>query len=163
MRSSTRIREAYFTDFADKVKALDTDIPIQLSGGFRSRTGMADAIASGECQLVGLGRSAILEPELPAKILLNPEYDDEGALAQSHIVRGQWFSNLIPIKVVGSGLGIQFFYYNMKRLGKGLDSDPDASIPYIIGVSIWETLSEGVFKTMQRLLAGWSGSKAKTA
>lgn len=113
--------------------------------------------------MVGLGRSAILEPELPAKILLNPEYDDEGALAQSHIVRGQWFSNLIPIKVVGSGLGIQFFYYNMKRLGKGLDSDPDASIPYIIGVSIWETLSEGVFKTMQRLLAGWSGSKAKTA
>jgi len=160
-RSSTRIREAYFTEFAEKVKALRTDVPIQLSGGFRSRTGMADALASGECQLIGLGRAAVLEPELPAKVLLNPEYDDDGALAKSHIVRGQWFSSLIPIKAVGSGMGIQFFYYNMRRLGKGLASDPDASIPYIVGMSIWETLTEGALKTLQRLIAGWSGGEKK--
>ncbi len=33
MAESTRIREAYFTDFAEKVQILDTKIPIQLSGG----------------------------------------------------------------------------------------------------------------------------------
>lgn len=115
---------------------------------------MADALASGECQLIGLGRSAVLEPELPAKVLLNPEYDDDGALAKSHIVRGQWFANMVPITVVGKGLGIQFFYYNMRRLGKGLKSDPDASIPYIVVISIWETLCSGVAKTFQRFLAG---------
>lgn len=158
-RSSTRIREAYFTEFADKVKGLKTDVPIQLSGGFRSRTGMADALASGECQLIGLGRSVVLEPELPAKVLLNPEYDDEGALAASHIVRGQWFSRLIPIKVVGSGLAIQFFYYNMRRLGKGLSSDPDASIPWIAALGMWEALSTGLSKTIQRFLAVWGGSR----
>ena len=162
-RSSTRIREAYYTEFADKVKALKSNVPIQLSGGFRSRTGMADALASGECQLVGLGRSAILEPELPAKVLLNPEYDDDGALAKSHIVRGQWLQKLVPIKVIGSGLGIQFFYYNMKRLGKGLSSDPDASIPYILGVAIWETLTTGLLKTAQRVVASLGGSKSKTS
>ncbi|KAK3067303.1 hypothetical protein LTS18_001193, partial [Coniosporium uncinatum] len=83
--STTRIREAYFTEFAEKVKALGSKVPIQLSGGFRSRTGMADALAGGECQLIGLGRAAVLEPELPIKVLLNEEYDDDGALAKSHI------------------------------------------------------------------------------
>lgn len=33
LRSSTRIREAYFTDFAEKVQALNSPVPIQLSGG----------------------------------------------------------------------------------------------------------------------------------
>lgn len=124
---------------------------------------MADAVSSGICQLVGLGRSAILEPELPAKVLLNPDYDDDGALAKSHLIRGQWFSRLIPVKVVGASLGIQFFYYNMTRLGKGLDSDPDASIPFIVVAGIWEALRSGVSKTVQRIMASWGGSKAKTA
>ena len=108
MNSSTRIREAFFTDFAEQVKAMGSDVPIQLSGGFRSRTGMADALYSGTCDMIGLGRSAVLEPELPRKILLNPEYDDEGSVAMSHIVRGQWFTKLIPVKVIGGGLAIQF-------------------------------------------------------
>ena len=30
---STRIREAYFTEFAEKVQALNSKVPIQLSGG----------------------------------------------------------------------------------------------------------------------------------
>jgi 2,4-dienoyl-CoA reductase-like NADH-dependent reductase (Old Yellow Enzyme family) len=68
-RSSTRIREAYFTEFAEKVRSLKSDVPIQLSGGFRSRVGMADAIESGACQLLGLGRTAVLEPEIPASTL----------------------------------------------------------------------------------------------
>lgn len=118
---------------------------------------MADAITSGACQLVGLGRSAVLEPELPAKVLLNSEYDDDTALATSHIVRGQWFAKAVPIKVVGSGLGIQFFYYNMRRLGRGLQSQPDASIPYIIAVGVWESLCSGLSKGLQRLIAVWSG------
>ncbi|KAF2767163.1 FMN-linked oxidoreductase [Teratosphaeria nubilosa] len=129
MKESTRIREAFYTEIADSVMKMKSDIPVQLSGGFRSRTGMADAIYSGTCDLIGLGRSAVLEPELPRKILLNPAYDDEGSCAMSHIIKGQWFAKMIPIKVVGSGLPIQFFYYNMRRLGKGLRSDPDISIP----------------------------------
>ncbi|KAK5140969.1 hypothetical protein LTR04_002779, partial [Oleoguttula sp. CCFEE 6159] len=131
MSESTRIREAYFTEFAERVQGLNSDIPIQLSGGFRSRTGMADAIASGVCSLIGLGRSAVLEPTLPRSVLLNLQYDDDAALAQSHIIKGLWFANWFPVKVVGKGLAIQFFYHNMRRLGHGLKSDPDASIPWI--------------------------------
>lgn len=102
-RESTRIREAFFTEFAEKVQDLKSPVPIQLSGGFRSRTGMADAIDSGVCQLIGLGRAAVLEPDLPKKILLNAVYDDDHAVAMSHKVRGLWLSKIIPVKIVGSG------------------------------------------------------------
>ena len=38
---------------------------------------MADAVESGVCDLVGLGRAAVLQPDLPAKILLNPAVKDK--------------------------------------------------------------------------------------
>ncbi|KAH9834380.1 NADPH dehydrogenase [Teratosphaeria destructans] len=119
MRAGTRLREAFYTAFADRVTAVPSDVPVQLSGGFRSRTGMADALHAGTCDLIGLGRAAVLEPDLPRRILLNPAYDDEGSCARSHVIRGQWFARLIPVRVVGAGLPIQFFYYNMRRLGAG--------------------------------------------
>ena len=112
---------------------------------------MADALDSGVCALIGLGRAAVLQPDLPKSILLNPSIPDEAALAQSHIVKGQWFANLIPIKVVGSGLAIQFFYHNMRRLGNGLKSDPDVSIPFIVFNGVLETLRSGLLQTLERV------------
>lgn len=158
IKESTRIRESYFTEFAERVANITgTKCPLQLSGGFRSRTGMADAILSGACDLIGLGRTAVLEPDIP-KRLLNAEIDDDEAFAAPHIVRGQWFSNMIPIKVVGSGLPIQFFYFNMRRLGAGLKSDPNKSIPGVVFDAIVETFRSGLTTALQRVVEtlGWS-------
>lgn len=152
MRESTRIREGFFTDFAEQVQNIRSPVPIQLSGGFRSRTGMADALDSGICDLIGLGRAAVLEPELPQKVLLNPAVDDDAALAMPHIVRGQWFSDLIPAKVVGGSLGIEFFYYNMRRLGRGLQSAPNVSIPFIVLHNLFDGLRASFWKSLQRLV-----------
>lgn len=153
IKESTRIREAYYTEFAERVVKIDgLKCPIQLSGGFRSRTGMADAILSGACDLIGLGRTAVLEPDIPKRLLLNRDLSDDEALARPHIVRGQWLSNMIPVKVVGSGLPIQFFYFNMRRLGNGLSSDPDKSIPGIVWSAILETCASGLGVAVQRVL-----------
>lgn len=125
---------------------------------------MADAIDSGVCSLVGLGRSVVLQPDLPKTILLNPAVPDEQAFAQSHIVKGQWFANIIPVKVVGAGLAIQFFYYNMRRLGNGLKSDPNASFPYIIYQGFLETVRSGLLQTVERMLQSfpWQSKSTKT-
>lgn len=122
------------------------------SPGFRSRVGMADAIQSGACQLIGLGRTAVLDPDIPKSILLNPSVPDDAAFAPSHIVKGQWFAKLIPVKVIGSGLAIQFFYHNMRRLGNGLKSDRDVSIPSIVFHGIMETFQSGLLQAMERVL-----------
>lgn len=113
---------------------------------------MADAIDSGICSLIGLGRTAVLQPDLPVSVLLNSSISDEDALAVPHIVKGLWFANMIPVKVVGSGLPIQFFYHNMRRLGHGLKSDPDASIPYIVFQGLLETFRSGLLQTVERIL-----------
>jgi len=159
IKESTKIREAYFTEFAERVAQISEDkCPLQLSGGFRSRTGMADAINSKACDLIGLGRTAVLEPDIPKRLLLNTDLADEEALARPHIVKGQWLSNLIPVKVVGSGLPIQFFYFNMRRLGNGLKSDPDKSIPGIVVSAIVDTFRSGITVMVLRVLQtlGWT-------
>ena len=119
---------------------------------------MADAVASGACDLIGLGRTAVLEPDIPKRLLLNTELTDDDALARPHIVKGQWFSNMIPVKAVGSGLPIQFFYFNMRRLGNGLKSDPDKSIPGLVISAIVETVRSGFTVTLQRIVEtlGWT-------
>jgi 2,4-dienoyl-CoA reductase-like NADH-dependent reductase (Old Yellow Enzyme family) len=53
-KESTRIREGLFDDFARRVQEIETDVAVQLSGGFRSRIGMADAVESKTCDLIGV-------------------------------------------------------------------------------------------------------------
>lgn len=164
IKESTRIREAYFTEFAERVAALPKPkCPIQLSGGFRSRTGMADAIDSGITDLIGLGRTAVLEPDIPKRLLLEEGVSDDEALAVPHIVKGQWLVGWVPVKVIGAGLPIQFFYYNMRRLGAGLGADHDASIPNILWQNIMETVRSGLVQSIQRIVetVGWKGTAAK--
>ena len=53
---STRAREAYFLEYARTVRSLAGDIPLAVTGGFRSRTAMHEAVHAGECDVIGLGR-----------------------------------------------------------------------------------------------------------
>src|SRR5699024_3742714 len=53
--ASTRAREAYFLDYAETVRELAAGIPLAVTGGFRTRAGMAGAVESGACDIVGLG------------------------------------------------------------------------------------------------------------
>lgn len=158
-RESTRIREAFFTDFAERVQQLNSKVLIQLSGGFRTRNGMADAIDSGVCDLIGLGRAAVLEPSLPKEILLNPDIPYDTALVLPHMVRRQWLAKWVPVKVVGAGLPIEFFYWNMRRQGAGLKSDPCASIPYIVLENLVGVLSSAALSIGDRVKAYVPGFK----
>ena len=69
VKDSTRRREAYFLEFAEKARAVVGTVPLMVTGGFRSAEGMAEAIASGAVELVGLARSLAMEPDLPARLL----------------------------------------------------------------------------------------------
>jgi len=72
VRESTRQREAYFLDYAEKVRAR-VKVPLMVTGGFRSARVMAEAISSGATDLVGLARPLAVEPDLPGQILAGRE------------------------------------------------------------------------------------------
>ncbi|KAI9019725.1 NADH:flavin oxidoreductase/NADH oxidase [Hyaloraphidium curvatum] len=69
VRESTKKREAYFLEFAEKARKA-VKIPLMVTGGFRTRAAMDEAIASGACDLIGLARPLCLHPELP-KLLIS--------------------------------------------------------------------------------------------
>ena len=68
---STRRREAYFLEFAERVREITT-VPLMVTGGFRTGTGMSDAITTSATDLVGLARPLALEPGLPSALERHP-------------------------------------------------------------------------------------------
>jgi 2,4-dienoyl-CoA reductase-like NADH-dependent reductase (Old Yellow Enzyme family) len=110
MRESTRNRETFFSDFAEQPQKLNSPVSVQLTGSFRSRTGIGDVVASSVYDLVGLGSAAVIEPSLAKDILLNPGLLGHIATTLPRIARDQRVTRWIRVKVVGRGLAIQFFY-----------------------------------------------------
>ncbi|CAO4377838.1 unnamed protein product [Caenorhabditis nigoni] len=68
-RDSTRQREAFFLEFAEKIRPVFKNTVVYLTGGFRTVNAMANAVITGATQGIGLGRPITAEPDLPKKIL----------------------------------------------------------------------------------------------
>jgi 2,4-dienoyl-CoA reductase-like NADH-dependent reductase (Old Yellow Enzyme family) len=68
VRTSTREREAYFLDYARRIRAV-VKAPLMVTGGFRSAVAMRAALADGATDVVGLARPLVNEPDLSAAVL----------------------------------------------------------------------------------------------
>lgn len=68
VKESTKQREAYFLDFAEKARKVCTTALV-VTGGFRSADGMAQAISSGAVDFVGLARLLAIETDAPNKLI----------------------------------------------------------------------------------------------
>lgn len=76
---STRKREAFFLEFAEKITQ-QTSVPLMVTGGFRTLAAMEQAVASGAVDIIGQARPYCAEPDLPKMFLAgkatkNLEYD----------------------------------------------------------------------------------------
>ena len=67
-KASTIAREAYFLDFAEKIRQ-HVACKLMVTGGFRTVAGMNAAIASGACDFVGLARPFAVETDLANRLL----------------------------------------------------------------------------------------------
>ncbi len=63
--SAGRRRGPYFLDFARRAREI-TDTPLMLTGGFKRREEVVDAVRSGAVDLVGMARALALDPALPS-------------------------------------------------------------------------------------------------
>lgn len=108
----TRRREAFFLDFAERVRRVTT-VPLLVTGGFRSGAGMTDAIAGGATDLIGIARPLALEPELPAALLASPQ-----------TARSSFELQRIGVKKLDSIADLWWTQHQIQRLGAGKDPDP---------------------------------------
>ncbi len=129
-RPSTRRREAYFLDYARAIKAVAT-MPVMLTGGFRSRAGMCEAIDEGACDVIGLARPLATDPDAPNR-LLSGEIEMLDTYEQGlRLGRTKWLSGaspILPIKLINV-LGSQAWAgQQMLRLADGLAPQPQHGV-----------------------------------
>lgn len=107
MKESTRQREAYFIDFADKARHVSKS-PMAVTGGFRSAEGMAQAIESGAIDFVGVARLLAIEPDAPNKLLtgksilaVHPIKTGLAKIDNMGILETAWYSE--QLRLIGKG------------------------------------------------------------
>ncbi|MEO1653184.1 MAG: NADH:flavin oxidoreductase/NADH oxidase family protein, partial [Bacteroidota bacterium] len=64
LKESTRQREAYFLAFAQEIRQ-DCQIPLMVTGGFRTRAFAEEALGKDELDVIGFGRPFIVDPAFP--------------------------------------------------------------------------------------------------
>ena len=128
VRESTRKREAYFIEYAERIKQ-SAQIPVMITGGFRSRDVMERAIESGEVDVIGLARPLCTQPDCSAKLIQQTIqsidcYEDKLVLGT-----GFWGNNSSSnlIKAINSFGQVGFYYWQIIRLSKGLTPEPRLS------------------------------------
>ena len=115
-KASSAAREAFFLEFAEKVRQSVTT-PLMVTGGFRSVEGMNNALASGALDLVGIARLMAIDPDAP-QFLLNGQ---NSRYAVKPIKTG--------IKKIDS-LGVMevlWYALQLKRIAQGKPTKPNES------------------------------------
>jgi 2,4-dienoyl-CoA reductase-like NADH-dependent reductase (Old Yellow Enzyme family) len=111
VRASTRAREAYFLDFARRVRAVSR-MPLMVTGGFRSRAAMEEALAEGALDVIGMARPLAVEPDLPARLL-------SGAAERSTVRPRRTISRRLDLMAEGGWHALQ-----LRRMAEGREPDP---------------------------------------
>ncbi len=124
MKASTRAREAYFLEFAERAKTA-TKIPLMVTGGFRTPAAMELAVASGAVDVVGLARPMAMEPDLPRRVLAG----DTRPAKEGR--------DRVGVKALDSVLAASTYVEQMHRVADGKEPDPGLSRAWTIAHAVW--------------------------
>jgi 2,4-dienoyl-CoA reductase-like NADH-dependent reductase (Old Yellow Enzyme family) len=119
--ASTRAREAYFLDYARTVRDVTGDIPLAVTGGFRSRAAMDEAIQTGECDVVGIGRPTATTPDA-ADVVLSKRAEALPSHQQRYGMRAI-LSKVADLKTLDGMLDLNWHTDQLHRVGAGLEPD----------------------------------------
>lgn len=107
---TTAAREAYFVDFARAMRE-HVSIPLMVTGGFRSRSAMDQAIRSGAADLIGIGRPLCHQTDAIKRILngtqMLPAMEKQLALFPPRLA---WLRRFKTLRAL-DGFAVQFWYY----------------------------------------------------
>ena len=125
---STLMREAYFVDFALAMQE-KVSIPLMVTGGFRRREVMEQAIDSGGADMVGLGRPMCVMTDAPMRLMRGeqelPRYEAELSLLPPWLA----FLNRINIIRTIATFGVQYWFYaQIDSLGRAGHAQPTMSV-----------------------------------
>lgn len=114
VKASTLKREAYFLEYAEDIRKR-VQVPLVVTGGFRSGDAMQEALDGGATDMIGLARPLAVEPDLPNRILAEQSYSIEMKRPTT------------GIKAVDkmAMLDITWYEHQLARLAKGRKAKPN--------------------------------------
>lgn len=120
-KESTIAHEAYFLEYAQDIRKA-VSIPLMVTGGFRTREGINDALQSNVCQIVGIGRPLCADPYCIKKMISGeletlPSFEKTLSLGPSILSPSSPFT---LIKVINAFASMAWFYQQIKNMAKGL-------------------------------------------
>ncbi|KND92471.1 NADH oxidase [Tolypocladium ophioglossoides CBS 100239] len=111
--ASTLAREAFFLDFAKAIREKFSHVPLVVTGGFRTRQGMEAAVREGACDMVGIGRPAVLNASLPKNIIFNAEVKDGAAKVYARRVAVPWIAKKLGMRAIAGGAETTWYQKHM--------------------------------------------------
>jgi 2,4-dienoyl-CoA reductase-like NADH-dependent reductase (Old Yellow Enzyme family) len=130
VRPSTLAREAYFLDYAAAIRRV-AHMPMMVTGGFRTRAAMEAALASGDCDVIGLGRPLCWRPDFPRQLLAGEVTGIDRIEDRLKFAGRGWrspSSALMPARILNV-FGAQAWYYcQIFRLADGRPAEPDRGL-----------------------------------
>ena len=134
-KASTKQREAFFIDYAEKARAV-SQVPLIITGGFRSEQAMNDALNSGHLDFIGIARPLALMPDLPSQIN-NGTYQ---IITTERIKTG-----FAPVdKKLSAVLEMDWYMYQMALIGRGKQPNPKLSPWKVLLKTLWENGKAGL-------------------
>jgi len=129
IRESTRIREAYFLQYAKTIQDA-IEIPLMVTGGFRSRENMQDALSNKELDMIGIARPLCIDPIVPNK-LLSAEIDQAQKLHPK-----LWSGKYGPasknkiFRMVNIFGDVAWYYHQILKLSENKPLNPKVGLLY---------------------------------
>ncbi|WVQ85640.1 hypothetical protein IAT38_007806 [Cryptococcus sp. DSM 104549] len=163
--SSSSARQSLFAYFT---RSLLPSLPpppagpaILLTGGLHDRELIASSLRERACDLVGIGRPACLVPNLPSKVILNPDVPSGETNVGGYTIPGGELAKKLfggttsgsgvagktggGIPLVGAGVSTFWHQWQLCRLGRGAETDE--KMTWLMGLLVegvwWEGLRGG--------------------
>ncbi|MEL6875445.1 MAG: NADH:flavin oxidoreductase, partial [Pseudomonadota bacterium] len=125
---STQAREAYFVDFA-KAMQDSVKVPLMVTGGFRTRAAMEQALADGAADVIGLGRPMCVMTDAPKQLLAGrdelPRYENQLQLIPDWL---SFLKRFQMVKAIDGFANIYWFYEQLYNLGNQGHTDSELSV-----------------------------------
>lgn len=152
-------REAIFSSFCsharsavdnEEVAAAGRRPLIMCTGGFKTLRGMNTALHEDGIDLIGLGRAAAVDPDLPDRLLGTKQRKGEGDMQRSldrcvqyEMSGGQWLRKLLPLQLVGGGMTTKWHQGQMMLLAEGREPMLDCSLERLLLREVWTGIGSG--------------------
>jgi len=123
---STVAREAYFVDFALAMQK-EVSIPLMVTGGFRRRSSMEEALANG-ADMVGIGRPMCVMTDAPNQLFNGleelPRFESTLTFFPPWL---NFLNRLKTLRTLGT-FGVQYWFYaQLELLGQAGAPQPEMS------------------------------------